>query len=383
MITTGGGTGSGTEHSEGSPDAVVTLYQELRRRGVSSLGEVGAQLRLSPEEYERCRAELTDLGLIVPTNPAQHGPRAELRSGLRAGEGGHHKDGAGDGDGGGDGGGTGDRDGDGDTVAVIDPEIALLRLLHREREQLREHLDEADRAYGTLETLAGAFLRAGSLTRSDADVELLSDYRRIQQVLEDITDVIQHSLASMHPTSLVREVAERVLSRDRRQIENGVRVRAMYSERVVSTPEVAELLRRRVEAGVEVRITPAVPMTMIIADAQFAMVPVDPAEPMAGAVLARGPALVRSYIALYEHCWHTASPYGDGTTPEQGGDGLSEQQRAALAMLASGMKDEKIARGLGVSLRTVSRMLSELMQEMGATSRFEAGVRAHRLGWVD
>lgn len=52
-------------------------------------------------------------------------------------------------------------------------------------------------------------------------------------------------------------------------------------------------------------------------------------------------------------------------------------------MLASGMKDEKIARGLGVSLRTVSRMLSELMQEMGATSRFEAGVRAHRLGWVD
>ncbi|WP_329621951.1 helix-turn-helix transcriptional regulator [Streptomyces sp. NBC_01255] len=361
----------------------MTLYQELRRRGVSSLGEVGAQLRLSPEEYERCRDELTDLGLIVPTNPAQHGARAELRAGLRAGEGGHRQDGTGHGDGDGNGGGDGNGDGDGDTVAVIDPEIALLRLLHREREQLREHLDEADRAYGTLETLAGAFLRAGSLTRSDADVELLSDYRRIQQVLEDITDVIQHSLASMHPTSLVREVAERVLSRDRRQIENGVRVRAMYSERVVSTPEVAELLRRRVEAGVEVRITPAVPMTMIIADAQFAMVPVDPAEPMAGAVLARGPALVRSYIALYEHCWHTASPYGDGTTPEQGGDGLSEQQRAALTMLASGMKDEKIARGLGVSLRTVSRMLSELMQEMGATSRFEAGVRAHRLGWVD
>ncbi len=363
MITTGGGRGTenGAECSE-APDAVVRLYQELRRRGVSSVAEVGSELRLSPEEYERCRNELAGLGLIVPTNPAQHGARAELRGGLR-GEGGPEQD--------------------GDTVAVIDPEIALLRLLHREREQLREHLDEADRAYGTLETLAGAFLRAGSLTRSDADVELLSDYRRIQQVLEDITDVIQHSLASMHPTSLVREVAERVLNRDRRQIENGVRVRAMYSERVVSSPEVAEMLRRRVEAGVEVRITPAVPMTMIIADAQFAVVPVDPAEPMAGAVLARGPALVRSYLGLYEHCWHTASPYGDGTTPEQGGDGLSEQQRAALAMLASGMKDEKIARGLGVSLRTVSRMLSELMQEMGATSRFEAGVRAHRLGWVD
>ncbi|MFE1550291.1 LuxR C-terminal-related transcriptional regulator [Streptomyces sp. NPDC058718] len=369
MITTGGGTGTGngTERSEGSPDAVVHLYQELRRRGVSSLGEVGAQLRLSPAEYERCRCELTDLGLIVPTNPAQHGARGELRAG---GDGGSRpQESAGE--------------GEGDTVAVIDPEIALLRLLHREREQLREHLDEADRAYDTLETLAGAFLRAGSLTREDADVELLSDYRRIQQVLEDITDVIQHSLASMHLTSLRREVGERVLSRDRRQIENGVRVRAMYSEQACVSPEVAEHLRRRVEAGVEVRIASAVPMPLIIADEQFAVVPVDPAEPAAGAVLARGPALVRSYLALYEHCWHTALPYGDGSAPDLGGDGLSEQQRAALSMLASGMKDEKIARGLGVSLRTVSRMLSELMQEMGATSRFEAGVRAYRLGWVD
>lgn len=380
MITTGGGTGTGngTERSEGSPDAVVNLYQELRRRGVSSLGEVGAQLRLSPEEYERCRCELTDLGLIVPTNQAQHGARPEPRAGLRASEGGGQQDSGQPGSGQQDGGQP-----DGDTVAVIDPEIALLRLLHREREQLREHLDEADRAYGTLETLAGAFLRAGSLTRSDADVELLSDYRRIQQVLEDITDVIQHSLASMHLTSLKREVGERVLSRDRRQIENGVRVRAMYSEQVCNSPEVAEHLQRRVEAGVEVRLASAVPMPLIIADAQFAVVPVDPAEPAAGAVLARGPALVRSYLALYEHCWHTALPYGDGSAPDQGGDGLSEQQRAALSMLASGMKDEKIARGLGVSLRTVSRMLSELMQEMGATSRFEAGVRAYRLGWVD
>lgn len=74
-----------------------------------------------------------------------------------------------------------------------------------------------------------------------------------------------------------------------------------------------------------------------------------------------GPLLVRTFLNLFEHCWHTALPYGDAAVAEQGGDGLSEQQRAALGMLASGMKDEKIARNLGVSLRTVSRMLAELM----------------------
>ncbi|MFF5938630.1 helix-turn-helix transcriptional regulator [Streptomyces sp. NPDC012508] len=86
---------------------------------------------------------------------------------------------------------------------------------------------------------------------------------------------------------------------------------------------------------------------------------------------------------MYEYCWHAATRYGDEERPEHDGDGLSEQQREALQMLASGMKDEKIARNLGVSLRTVSRMLSELMQELGASSRFEAGCARCVLGWLD
>ncbi|WP_461011566.1 hypothetical protein [Streptomyces capparidis] len=47
------------------------------------------------------------------------------------------------------------------------------------------------------------------------------------------------------------------------------------------------------------------------------------------------------------------------------------------------MKDEKVARSVGVSLRTVSKRIFEPMQELGASSRFEAGVRATRLGWLD
>lgn len=336
-------------------DKVLALYQELRLRGVSSLSDAFEELDLSAEEREKWRAELISLGLIVPTGTT-HATRADLQSGeWRPGP---------------------------DAVAAVDPEIALLRMLQRERERLREHLDESDRAYSALETLVGRFLRPGALNGSAVEVEILDDYGRIQQVLEDITDVIRHDLTSMHVTALVREVADRVLSRDRRQIDNGVRIRAIYHQRITTSPEAVEMLRRRVEAGVEIRLSPAVPMNMIIADQQFAVLPVHP-DRSAGAILARGPALVRSYLALYEHCWHAATPYGDDAAPELGGDGLSEQQRAALKMLASGMKDEKVARTLGVSLRTVSRMLSELMQEMGASSRFEAGVRAQRLGWLD
>lgn len=65
------------------------------------------------------------------------------------------------------------------------------------------------------------------------------------------------------------------------------------------------------------------------------------------------------------------------------GSGLTEQQTAVLRLLASGAKDEAIARNLGVSVRTVTRIVAELTSELGATSRFQAGVLAARLGWLD
>ncbi|GAA1902575.1 hypothetical protein GCM10009716_10590 [Streptomyces sodiiphilus] len=334
----------------------LSLYQELRSRGAASLSEAVDALGLDVAEGERCRAELIQLGLIAPVD-ATHATRQDLEAGTLP-------------------------EGAPDHVTAIAPEVALLRLLLHEQERLREHLHQADRSYSRLETLASGFLRADSLTLSEVEVEVLTDYRRIQQVLEDIADTVRDSLSSMSPGALAREVPERVLSRDRRQLEKGVRVRVICNQRFTSVPESADLFRRRAELGVEIRLSPVVPMNMTIADKQSALLPIDPENQPTGAILASGPALVRSYLALYEYCWHTAVPYGENDQPELGGDGLSEQQRATLRMLASGMKDEKIARSLGVSLRTVSRLISELMHDLGASSRFEAGVRAAQKGWL-
>jgi DNA-binding CsgD family transcriptional regulator/sugar-specific transcriptional regulator TrmB len=339
-------------------DLALALYQELRARGASGLQDIASEMGLSEKETDRCRDELLGLGLVVPTGPS-HDNRLELDAGMASEE-------------------------ESDALTVIPPEIALLRLLERERTRLRNHLDQADRAHRTLKTLAGNFLHAETLSLSTGvEVEIIHDYRRIQQVLEDITDAVRDSLSSMHPIVRGREIPERALSRDRRQIENGVQVRSIFSRHLISVPQDAGHLRAKADLGVQVRLAPYVPMNMIIADEQFAVLPVDPEDRLAGAILARGSALVRSYRALFEHSWHMAMPFHEQWRPPHGRDGLTEQQRAALRMLASGMKDEKIARHLGVSLRTVSRMISDLMQELEASSRFEAGVRAARLGWLD
>jgi DNA-binding NarL/FixJ family response regulator len=53
-----------------------------------------------------------------------------------------------------------------------------------------------------------------------------------------------------------------------------------------------------------------------------------------------------------------------------------------LKLPAQGLTDEAAAARLGVSHRTARRMMAELMERLGARSRFEAGLRAAQRGWL-
>ena len=68
----------------------------------------------------------------------------------------------------------------------------------------------------------------------------------------------------------------------------------------------------------------------------------------------------------------------DGQPYDEG----ASDQRLLLGQLAGGAKDEQIARALGLSVRTVRRRVADLLDELGADSRFQAGVEAVRRGWM-
>jgi len=57
-------------------------------------------------------------------------------------------------------------------------------------------------------------------------------------------------------------------------------------------------------------------------------------------------------------------------------------ERELLGLLAEGLTDVTIAKRLNVSLRTERRMVAELMRRLGASGRFEAGVKAVRRRWI-
>ncbi|MFF4836994.1 LuxR C-terminal-related transcriptional regulator [Streptomyces sp. NPDC001315] len=119
---------------------------------------------------------------------------------------------------------------------------------------------------------------------------------------------------------------------------------------------------------------------MLVFDRRIALIPLDPSNTRAGALRTEEPAVVGNLLVLFEQAWETAIPLGNRTA--EAGPEVSATEKELLKLLAGGITDEAAARRLGVSMRTVRRQMASLMERLEATSRFEAGLKAARQGWL-
>jgi DNA-binding NarL/FixJ family response regulator len=133
-------------------------------------------------------------------------------------------------------------------------------------------------------------------------------------------------------------------------------------------------------AGGDVRTSPTLPQRLYISDRRIAIVPLDPGS-RRGVAVVSAPAVVASLLELFDSVFHRAAPLDVGN-PVDAATGLTDTERILLTMLARGATDETAAKKLGVSLRTVRRIMADLMQRLDAGSRFEAGIKAAKRGWL-
>lgn len=87
----------------------------------------------------------------------------------------------------------------------------------------------------------------------------------------------------------------------------------------------------------------------------------------------RIPAIINILTSYFDSVWQGSMP----VNPQEVDD-----DTRIIALLGEGLKDETIARNLGLSLRTVRRRIAEFMDEIGAETRFQAGAEAQRRGMV-
>jgi DNA-binding CsgD family transcriptional regulator len=158
----------------------------------------------------------------------------------------------------------------------------------------------------------------------------------------------------------------------------GVRIRAVFPDETRTRPGLCTHLAGLSMAGVEVRTTDDVPLDSLVVDGELAVMP---SEESAGAVtVVRLAGVITSATELFHRIWPYAVSLGSSELVEDAE--LTEREREVIALLALGATDELAASQLGVSVRTVRRAVSMLMDRLGARSRFQAGVKAADRGWL-
>jgi DNA-binding CsgD family transcriptional regulator len=161
----------------------------------------------------------------------------------------------------------------------------------------------------------------------------------------------------------------------------GIRYRCVYDRSGLDMPGRLTAIRDLVDSGEQARVAMGVPVKMFLADDKLGLISLDRPATSDSALVIHPSSLLDTLIALFEGVWSDAVPMrfdgpGTGASPQR------KHHRTLLGLLAVGLTDEAIARQMGWHPRTAQRHVHDLMAELGAQTRFQAGLQAARRGWL-
>ncbi|MEY9878214.1 DNA-binding CsgD family transcriptional regulator/sugar-specific transcriptional regulator TrmB [Streptacidiphilus sp. MAP12-33] len=263
----------------------------------------------------------------------------------------------------------------------VDPEVAVLRLMAAEERKAAafQHTLKATRE--SIQTIVADFMAIRSEKRESVSIEIFDTTDQVNVFLYDALSTVRSHECTMHPGGIPPvELLDDMLLRDKAAVDQGIQIRTLYERHIAEVDYVADYLTEVSQLGMDVRLTDHLPMRMMIFDDDRVLVPINPKVSEEGALAVRGAELVRSFQTFFDFCWHNALSWSQVTEARSLNITFSPQERLILHMLASGAKDEVIARRLGVSTRTLSRMISNLLERLGVQSRFQAALKVAAIG---
>ncbi|MQS98911.1 response regulator transcription factor [Streptomyces jumonjinensis] len=268
---------------------------------------------------------------------------------------------------------------DGGPGCPVDPELGLNSLLISQEAEVLE----SQRRIGASRlavTRMLADLRASG-EGGAAEVQKLQGLGMIQSKIEHLANTCTTEVAAFVPGGGQNERhLEAARPLDLAVTGRGVRLRYIFLDSARNSQPTRKYMEWLGERGALVRTVPRLPPRMLIYDRATAIVPVDPGAADQGVLVLHGTGAVAALLTLFETNWQAARPLGQPAVTAD--DPLPPQERVVLELLTQGLTDDAIARQLGVSVRTTRRITAELMQRLGARSRFEAGALAASRGWV-
>ncbi len=236
-------------------------------------------------------------------------------------------------------------------------------------EQLRRELDRIEERRRDLAASRELLARVTSVALGATEPlsEPISDAIApsvVNRLLTETTGMLRNFVLTITEGPALDETTTRA---NEARIRRGEQQRAVYPASALASPQGQHWMTSWGEVGEDQRILPTTETEYAVfgSSAVVALAAWD--DPSRGYAVIRDPLVVRLYIAHFDLAWKHAVP-----VPVVGGrEGTGDPKLVELLEL--GLKDEAIARHLGVSLRTVRRRVAHLMAVNGVDTRFQLG----------
>lgn len=258
----------------------------------------------------------------------------------------------------------------GDAIRIIDPVQALSRNATAALVNAREAFEEAQQALGLLSKVKST--AAGSAPGADMIGAVIRDHDHVWQEWWEShsrTAPVNPGVVMPDAVMLKNQVLADIdrVAADFAAGDYHMRVILDLDECVDDAGRAPEWLQTLAAAGVEARGMIDPPSWFYVDDGVIGGVPLTWGQGNpAGMVMLYPSPLLTLAAAYFETLWERAAPIRVGS---------ASAWEPVLRLLEAGSSDQQIADAVGIGLRTVRRRIAEAMDELGATTRFELGVR--------
>ncbi|MGW5191947.1 hypothetical protein ACWEOO_22075 [Kribbella sp. NPDC004138] len=258
------------------------------------------------------------------------------------------------------------------------PALALGSLIVQRQEEIR-------RAQLELGRLAEQY-RGVMADRSDTDViEVVRGAQAVAQRFGQMQRGASDEVLALVKASVAIVSADENVDEDI-ALARGVTYRVVVERAAFSKPGFVDLVSESLKAGELIRVTGDLPLRLVVADRSLALLPLAPTatDSAGGGLLVHPSGLLDALLHLFDLIWASANevlPTDTGTT-ELAADRLDDVDARILTLLLAGLTDQAIGGQLGMSLRTVQRRVSQLMDRAQVVTRFQLGHEASRRGWL-
>ncbi|WP_405558307.1 LuxR C-terminal-related transcriptional regulator [Streptomyces canus] len=264
----------------------------------------------------------------------------------------------------------------------VRPDIAAAELAAPLEERIRAQTQRLGQLRDQVLSLLPAYEEHRSEQVESWPVDRFRDAKDVRSLLRVMAAECREEVVTVQPGGARDpQVLMDALPRDIAMLDRGVRMRVLHQHTARGDMGTRAYVSKLVERGAEVRTTAQIAERLIVFDGGTAFLPDrDSASKSPGATVVRDPVVVKYLLRLFEQTWQEAVIFDVSNVGYQ--DTVKDLRLSILRLMARGLSDESVARRMGMALRTCRRHIAAITQELGAVSRFQAGVLAQQRGFL-